>query len=43
VAVVIANLTKDEATMLAHFGKDDSQWFTLVRIAQPDGEPPPAK
>ena len=33
----IANLTKDETTMLAHFSKDNSQQFTLVRIQQPEG------
>jgi hypothetical protein len=28
----IANLSKDETTMVAHFGKDNTQQFTLVRI-----------
>jgi hypothetical protein len=37
----IANLTKDETTMLVHFSKDKSQQFTLVRIQQPEGEQPP--
>ena len=37
----IANLTKDETTMLVHFAKDNSQQFTLVRIQQPEGEQPP--
>src|SRR5262249_26458581 len=32
----IANLTKDETTMVAHFSKDDSRQFTLVRIKQPE-------
>src|SRR5262249_12279886 len=35
--VGIANLTKDETTMLVHFSKDNSQQFTLVRIQQPEG------
>ena len=30
----VANLTKDETTMMVHFGKDRSQQFTLVRIEQ---------
>ena len=37
----IANLTRDETTLLVHFGKDDRQQFMLVRIQQPEGEPPP--
>ena len=32
----IANLTKDQTTMLVHYGKDRSQQFTLFRIEQPD-------
>src|SRR5213075_44925 len=37
----IANLTKDETTMLVHFAKDDSRQFTLVRVRQPEeGQPP---
>lgn len=32
----IANLTKDETTMLVHFADDNSQQFTLIRIQQPD-------
>jgi hypothetical protein len=36
----IANLTKDETTMLVHFGKGKSQQFALVRIQQPEGEQP---
>src|SRR5712671_4445303 len=39
----IANLTKDETTMLAHFSKENSQQFTLVRIQQPEGDQPPEK
>lgn len=40
----IANLTKDETTMLVHFSKDNAQQFTLVRIKQPEGgSPAPAK
>jgi hypothetical protein len=38
--VGIANLTKDETTMLVHFAKDKSQQFTLVRIEKPAGEMP---
>ena len=30
----IANLSKDETTMLVHFGKDNTQQFTLVRIEE---------
>jgi hypothetical protein len=36
----IANLTQDETTMLVHFGKGNSQQFTLVRIQAPEGEKP---
>ncbi|MEO2088136.1 MAG: protocadherin, partial [Gemmataceae bacterium] len=36
----IANLTKDETTMLVHFSKDKAQQFMLVRIEQPEGEKP---
>jgi hypothetical protein len=39
--VGIANLTKDETTMLVHFAKDKSQQFTLVRIEKPNGDQPP--
>jgi hypothetical protein len=39
--VGIANLTKGETTMLAHFSKDKSQQFTLVRLEQPEGGKPP--
>lgn len=34
--VGIANLTKDETTMLVHYGKDRSQQFALVRIEEPE-------
>jgi hypothetical protein len=33
----IANLTKDETTMLVHFSKQNLQQFTLVRIQKPEG------
>ena len=36
----IANLTKDETTMLVHFSKEKAQQFTLVRIQQPEGDQP---
>jgi hypothetical protein len=36
----IANLTKDETTMLVHFSKDKRQQFTLVRLQQPEGDQP---
>jgi hypothetical protein len=39
----IANLTKDETTMLVHFSKEKAQQFTLVRIQPPEGDPPPEK
>jgi len=35
----IANLTKDETTMLVHFSKEKIQQFALVRIQKPEGEP----
>jgi hypothetical protein len=35
----IANLTQDETPILVHYGKDDTQQFTLVRIEQPAEEP----
>jgi hypothetical protein len=41
--VGIANLTRDETTMLVHFGKDNRQQFMLVRIKQPEGEQPPGE
>jgi hypothetical protein len=31
----VANLTKDQTTMLVHFGKDRTQQWTLVRMEQP--------
>ena len=31
----IANLTKDETTMLIHYGKDKTQQWILVRIPEP--------
>jgi hypothetical protein len=34
----VANLTKDETTMLVHFSKEKSQQFTLVRIEKPEGD-----
>ena len=34
----IANLTKDETTMLVHFGEGKSQQLTLVRLEKPEGE-----
>ena len=37
----IANLTKDETTMLVHFGEGKSQQFTLVRVEKPEGEGSP--
>jgi hypothetical protein len=36
--VGIANLTKDETTMMLHFSKEKSQQFTLVRIQKPEGD-----
>jgi len=38
--VGIANLTKDETTMLVHYYKSSAQQFTLVRIQPPEGEQP---
>ncbi len=35
----IANLTGDETAMLVHFGRDNAQQFTLVRIEQPAETP----
>jgi hypothetical protein len=32
----IANLTRDETTMLVHYGKDRSQQFTLIRLQEPE-------
>jgi hypothetical protein len=39
----IANLTKDETTLLVHFSKEKAQQFTLVRIQAPEGDQPPGK
>jgi hypothetical protein len=33
-----ANLTQDQTTMLVHFGKDQTQQWTLVRLQQPSGQ-----
>ncbi|MFO0807626.1 MAG: hypothetical protein U0746_03300 [Gemmataceae bacterium] len=42
--VGIANMTKDECTMLVHFNKDKVQQMTLVRVEAPTEEPAgPAK
>jgi hypothetical protein len=39
----IANLTKDETTMLVHFSKDKTRQMTLVRIEAPkEGQPGPS-
>src|SRR5262249_44717525 len=32
----IANLTKNETTMVVHYGKDRSQQYTLIRIEEPE-------
>ncbi len=32
----VGNLTKDETTMLVHFGKDRTQQWTLIRLEQPE-------
>jgi hypothetical protein len=34
----IANLTREETSVLVHFGKDRSQQLTLVRVEQPKEE-----
>lgn len=39
----IANLTRDETSMLVHFGPDSVQQFTLVRVRQPEDGQPAAK
>ncbi|HXD86922.1 MAG TPA: hypothetical protein VN641_10530, partial [Urbifossiella sp.] len=36
----IANLTRDETTMLVHFSKAKSQQYALVRLQQPDAKAP---
>jgi hypothetical protein len=33
----IANLTRDETPVLVHYGPNDTQQFTLVRVEQPKG------
>jgi hypothetical protein len=40
----IINLTKDDTTMMVHYGKEKSQQFTLFRIEKPENgtEPAPA-
>ena len=40
----IINLTKEDATMMVHYGKDKSQQFSLYRIEKPEeGAAAPAK
>jgi uncharacterized protein (TIGR03000 family) len=39
----IANLTMDQAPLLIHFGKDQTQQRLLVRIREEDGQAPPAE
>jgi hypothetical protein len=34
--VGFANLTKDETTMVVHYGKDRSEQFTLIRLEDPE-------
>jgi hypothetical protein len=34
----IANLTRDETPILGHYGKANTQQFTLVRVEQPRGK-----
>jgi hypothetical protein len=34
----IANLTRNETTMLVHYGKDRTQQFSLIRIEEPEGK-----
>jgi hypothetical protein len=34
----VANLTRDGSPILVHYGKDNTQQFTLVRVEQPAGE-----
>ncbi|MBI3410272.1 MAG: protocadherin [Planctomycetes bacterium] len=36
--VGFANLTKDDSTMLVHYGTDRTQQFTLIRIEKPEDE-----
>ncbi len=37
----IANLTRDESSILVHYGKEKTQQFTLIRVEQPAGEQAP--
>ena len=37
----IANLTKNETTMMVHYGKEGSQQYTLFRIERPAEEDKP--
>jgi hypothetical protein len=37
----IANLTADQTPILVHYGKDDTQQLTLVRVERPAGEQGP--
>jgi hypothetical protein len=39
----IINLTKDDTTMMVHYGKDRAQQFALFRIEKPDDGKEPAK
>ena len=34
----IFNLTKDETKLLVHFGADNTQTWTMIRIPPPEGE-----
>ncbi len=38
----LANMTKDETTMIAHYSKDKSQQFALIRLPPPEEIPPEA-
>ncbi len=38
----IYNLTKDETKCLVHFGPDDTQTWTMIRLSAPEDEKPPA-
>lgn len=38
----LANLLKDDAPVLVHFGKDRTEQFILVRLKRPDGSDPAA-
>lgn len=37
----VANLTRDEAAVLVHFGPDNPQQLPLARVRQPEDGPPP--